>query len=79
MAGGDSYGASLAGSASSGAAQSGALDTGRGANFLSRSYGPGSVVFSPADVAVPGWVTAIALSIVAGLVVAAIVWLWRKP
>ena len=44
MAGGDSYGASLAASSSSGANQSGAISSKGGGQYGSTGYGPGSVV-----------------------------------
>jgi hypothetical protein len=75
MAGsGYDIGASFSGSASSGASQSGAVDTGRGPNFGSVGYGPGSVFFGkPPSASALTSNPAVAIVIIIGLVIMAAV------
>lgn len=68
----DSYGASLSFAASSGASNSGATDSSGGGVYGSTTYGPGSVVVSPAQSGASISSAALGLSIGAALL---FVWL----
>jgi hypothetical protein len=69
MAGGDSYGASLAMSSSSGANLSGATDFSGGGNYGGTSYGPGSFV-TGGGAAAAAFNPLVILAIIAGAVTA---------